>query len=297
MRRRVAGALAAALLLTGGCSGGQDDLSTGPSATPAGEPAVAVRRAQTVLNGWAKRFNKAVDSGAEADLHAVTTGPLRDFLAGRIRLGGGLPKSERIALRNPVLYVPRQTDHPRWFAVAALDDVGGAARQVLVLLEQTRTGDPWRAAHLMTFKGRPPELDFDAEGYAIPADGESLPSGHTEYLTTGDRSAFTPDAFTRAAHQRARGSDAVFRPTRHEVRALRTEDGGTLAWYAIEQRRTFTAGDRALPADVRAHLSSSRLRAARVTATWTWLVIGYAARQGGGHALGESVHLSDVHPA
>ncbi|TNY36921.1 hypothetical protein [Thermomonospora catenispora] len=297
MRRRVAGVLAGALLLTGGCSGGPGGPSDEASAAPAGEPAVSADRARAVLEEWTKRFNKAVDSGAEADLRAATTGPLRDFLVGRARVGGGLPRSERIALHNPVLYVPRQVDRPRWFAVAAVDDVGGAARQVLVVLEQAGPDEAWRAAHLMTFQGRPPELDFDPEGYAIPAEGGSLPTEHTEYLTTGERSTFTPDAFTRAAHQRARGSGTVFRPARHEVRALRTDDGGTLAWYAIEQQRTFAAGDRALPADVRAQLSGSRLRASRVTAVWTWLVIGYAPRQGGGHVLGESVHLSDVRPA
>ncbi|WP_119728735.1 hypothetical protein [Thermomonospora amylolytica] len=297
MRRRVAGALAGSLLLAGGCSGGPDDPLPAASATPAGEPAVSPRESQAVLDGWTERFNEAVDSGAEADLRAVTAGPLRDSLVGRARAGGGLPESERIALRNPVLYVPRLTGHPRWFAAAALDDAGGDARQVLVLFERARADEPWRAAHLLTFKGRPPALDFDAGGHAIPADGGSLPAGHAGYLATGNRSAFTPDAFTRAAHERARGSDTTFRPARHQVRALRTDDGGTLVWYAVEQRRTLDVGDRALPADVRARLGRSRLRATRVTATWTWLVIGYAARHGGGHVLGESVHLSDVRPA
>ncbi|SEF95106.1 hypothetical protein SAMN04489712_102609 [Thermomonospora echinospora] len=310
MRRLVTGGVAGPLVLvavlTGGCTGGGSDI--GPDSDEAGRaPAVSVAESYRILRDWAERYNKAVASGDEDDWRDLTTGALRGPMTARARTYGRLPDSERISLRNPALYVPRLDGHPKWFAAAALDDVGGAAQQVLVLFRQEKAKEPWRAAHWLVFRGAPPKLDYDGHGYAIPAADGSLPSGHAAYLSTGDQSLFRPDRFTRQARDKAKRSDAPsgwsvttrFGPDRHPVHGLRTDDGGSLVWYAVEQRRTFKANGSGrpdtLPADVRAHLTKAqRLSATRIEATWTWLAIGYVPPQGTANVLGESVRLSDV---
>lgn len=310
MRRRTAGALVGPLVLAaalaGGCTG-QDSDAGQDAASPKEAPAVSVEESYQVLKDWAERHNKAVASGDEDDWRDLTTGALQGPMTARARTYGRLPDSERISLRNPALYVPRLTGHPRWFAAAALDDVGGQRQQVLVLFQQAKPKEPWRAAHWLVFRGDPPKLDYDGQGYAIPAVDESLATGHAGYLSTGDQSLLRPDRFTRQARDEARRSAGPsgwstttrFGPDRHPVYALRTDDGGSLVWYAVERRQTFKASGGArpdtLPADVRAYLTKAgRLSATKVEATWTWLCIGYVPPQGAGHVLGESVRLADV---
>ncbi|ACY99539.1 MULTISPECIES: hypothetical protein [Thermomonospora] len=309
MRRQVAGVLAGPLLLgcllAGGCTGGG---AADPHGRPAEDaPAVSAAQSQEIIAGWAARYNRAVASGREADWRELTTGALQEVMVERARVHGGLPDSERIALHNPALYVPRLPAHPKWFAVAALDDVGGPTRQVLVLFQQARPDEPWRAAHLLEFRGAPPKLSYDGQGYAIAATDASLPAGHAGYLSSGDMTTFRPDRFTRRARTAARPSAAPagwsltsrFGTGPHPSYSLRTDDGGALVWYSIEQRQTFRASGAArpstLPADLRAYLTrTGRLSATRIQASWTWLAIGYAPPQGTTHVLGESVHLTQV---
>ncbi|REE98495.1 hypothetical protein [Thermomonospora umbrina] len=304
MRRRLAGPLVAVALVASGCAGDEPEAAAPSEAPPSGPaPAVSTEESYRILRDWTVRHNKAVASGVPAQWRDLATGGLEQPLIRRVWTYGKLPPSTRVALRNPAMYVPRLAGHPKWFAAAAVDDVDGPGRQVLVVFQQAKPNDRWRAAHWLVFRGRPPALNFDREGYAVPTADRSLAAGHSAFLTTGDASRFRPDGFTRRARRPAppRGwsMNSRYAPTRHPVFALRTGDGGSLVWYSVEQRTTYRRAPRGrpatLPPDLRGALAQAkRLKAATVETTWIWLAIGYAPPRGPAHVIGESLHLTDV---
>ncbi|MFG2002329.1 hypothetical protein ACGFNU_24570 [Spirillospora sp. NPDC048911] len=265
---------------------------------PGDKPMVTAAEADRILRDWTARHNKAVTSGDERLWRAAVTGGLAAPVSARVRTYGRLPASTRITLLNPVLYVPRQTGDAKWFAVAALQRSGGKEQQILALFVRPAANDPWRAAHWLTFKGKPPELAYDAQGYAIPAPDRGLPAAHAAFLTSGDRSAFTPDAYTLRARTASYGDWKAgagrIAPGPGTSWALRTKDGGSLVWYGLTQQRRLTGGtERSLPTDVRNYLTRAKRNPGRtVEAGWQWLAIGYAPATGKGTVLGESVSLT-----
>ncbi|MFC9969581.1 hypothetical protein ACFVH6_01605 [Spirillospora sp. NPDC127200] len=298
MRRFLA--LVAALAFTASCSGGTAD-GGGAGRAPAGEPAVTVEEAARILRDWTSRHNKALTSGDEERWRDTVTGALAAPVRARVKAYGKLPGSARISLLNPVFYVPRQSGHPRWFGVAALERTeGGEKQQIMAWFVRAAAKEPWRAGHWLTFKGRPPELDYDAEGYAVPADDRALPAAHAAYLASGDQTALTPDAFSAKAREREQGDwragPGRFRPGPKPSYALRTKDGGSLVWYGIEQEQTLTGGSAGtLPADLRAYLDRSGIDPGeRLRTKWQWLAIGYSPTSGRARVLGESVSLTDA---
>ncbi|GAA0573358.1 hypothetical protein GCM10009546_40070 [Actinomadura livida] len=259
-------------------------------------PAVAAEESLTVLREWAERHNRAVTSEDVEPWQDAVTGALEAPVTARARRFGKLPKSARISLANPVFYVPRQSEYPRWFGVAALERSGGGDRQVLGVFVKEDAAGGWRAAHWLTFKGRPPQLARDKEGY-VPAVSESgLPKAHARYLG-GDDDALIPDSYTSNARDQEMGDWTVERgavtPGPGESYALRTEDGGALVWYAVKEEKTLAGGEAStLPEEVRVHLEKNGEEPGEtVQTTWQWLVIGYAPESGKGRVLGESVSL------
>ncbi|MFD0685267.1 hypothetical protein [Actinomadura fibrosa] len=253
-----------------------------------------------VLRDWTDRHDRAVTSGDRKLWRDTVTGGLEGPVTARVHTYGRLPKSATISLVNPVLYVPRRSAYPRWFAVAALERSGGKDQQVLGVFVRTGAKDPWRAAHWLTFQGRPPELAYDAEGYAIPAPDRGLPAAHAAYLASGDDGGVIPDAFTVSARRPdtgdwkagpgkvAAGPGAAY--------ALRTKDGGSLVLYGLRQDQTLTGGKEAtLPGEVNAYLAKDGKEPdGAVRASWQWLVIGYAPVTGKARVLGESVSLASA---
>ncbi|GAA2623016.1 hypothetical protein SMC26_01485 [Actinomadura fulvescens] len=293
------GALA---VLATACSG-DSQVPAARVAEPADKPVVTADEAGRILKDWTARHNKAVTSGDERLWRSAVTGGLEAPVSARVRTYGRLAASTRITLLNPVLYVPRQTGGAasKWFAVAALQRSGGKEQQILALFVRSGDKDPWRAAHWLTFKGKPPELAYDPQGYAIPAPDRGLPTAHAAFLASGDRSAFTPDAYTAGARTPSYGNwradPGRVSPDRGGSWALRTKDGGSLVWYGLTQQRTLTGGtEQALPTDIRNHLIRAKTKpGGTVRANWQWLAIGYAPPTGKATVLGESVSLTAAH--
>ncbi|TDC93290.1 hypothetical protein [Actinomadura sp. 7K507] len=296
MRRAPHMALVAfpAALLTA-CSGAAD--SGADAKEPSGKPAVTAEESREVLKDWTERHNRAITSGDVRLWRDTVTGALEAPVTARVRTYGKLPKSARISLSNPVFYVPRQDDHPKWFGVAALERSGGDDQQVLGVFVRKNAETGWHAAHWLTFQGRPPQLAYDRQGYAIPAPDRDLPTAHANYLKTGDRGALTPDTHTSNARAEDQGDWTVthgaITPGPGPSYALRTEDGGSLVWYALKQEKTLTGGTPAtLPTELRDHLKKNGDKPETLRTTWQWLAIGYAPPTGKARILGESVSLT-----
>ena len=282
-------------VLLGACSGDGAD-GGGREGEASGKPAVAAEESLKVLDEWVQRHNEAVTSGDEDVWRDTVAGALEGPVTTRVRTYGRLPESAEISLANPVFYVPRQEEHPKWFGVAALERSGGEEQQVLGVFVKKDAKARWRAAHWLTFKGRPPQLARDRQGYALEAPDRGLPAAHASYLKSGDQSALVPDTYSSNAREKdvgdwAAASGAI---TPGEVSyALRTEDGGSMVWYGLKQEKTLTGGDAStLPDEVREHLAENGDEAGEtLRTTWQWLVIGYAPASGKGRVLGESVSL------
>ncbi|MEU5877377.1 hypothetical protein [Spirillospora sp. NPDC047279] len=289
------------LFLTAACSDGPASPAV-KAGSPSEKPAVTAAEADKVLKDWTARHNKAVTSGDERQWRAAVTGGLEAPVSARVRAYGRLPATTRIALLNPVLYVPRNGGgKTSWFAAAALQRSGGREQQVLALFVRAGPKDSWRAAHWLTFKGKPPELAYDSEGYAIPAADRGLPAAHAAYLTSGDQTAFTPDAYTAKARTPSYGgwkpSRARYTPGPGPSYALRTKDGGSLVWYGLTHKTALSGGSTGnLPADIRNQLTRTKTKpSGAIQAGWQWLAIGYSPASGKGTVLGESVSLTTAY--
>jgi hypothetical protein len=293
--------MGAAGVLLAACSGG----GTGSGAREAravGEPAVSADESLKVLRDWTDRHNKAITSGDERLWRDTVTGALEAPVSARVRTYGRLPKSAEITLANPVLYVPRQDKggYPKWFGMAALERSGGKDQQVLGVFVKTDSKAGWRAGHWLTFQGKPPQLAYDRQGYAIPASDRGLAAAHANYLAKGDESALVPDAYSANARAKKQGdwttTPGEFQPGPGPSYALRTSDGGSLVWYGLKQEQSLGGGTAStLPGEVRDYLAKNDDEPGKTLRTsWQWLVIGYAPPSGKGRVLGESVSLTSA---
>ncbi|WP_165965582.1 hypothetical protein, partial [Actinomadura bangladeshensis] len=272
----------------------------GGAEKPGGAPAITADESVKVLREWTERHNEAITSGDAGLWRKAVMGALEAPVSARVRTYGKLSASAEISLSNPVFYVPRLDGFPKWFGVAALERSSGDDQQVLGVFVKAKKGDDWRAAHWLTFQGKPPQLAYDREGYAIPAPDRGLPTAHARYLADGDESAVVPDAYSRDARTKKVGDwtagPATFTPGPGTSYALRTQDGGSLVWYGLRQEQTLTDGAEAtLPAEVGDYLEKDRDEPGKtLRVSWQWLAIGYAPSAGKARVLGESVSLASA---
>lgn len=283
------------------CSGGVEEGSR--KAEPSGAPVVTADESVDILRDWTGRHNKAITSGDEKQWRGAVMGALEAPVSARVRTYGKLPKSAEISLSNPVFYVPRLDRFPKWFGIAALERSGGKEQQVLGVFAKAKEKAAWRAAHWLTFQGKPPQLAYDSQGYAVPAADRGLPAAHAKYMTSGDESALVPDTYSREARTKKIGAwtaeDGKFTPGSGASYALRTKDGGSLVWYGLKQEQTLTGGaEDALPAEIRDYLAKNDDKPGEtLRVTWQWLAIGYAPASGKARVLGESVSLTSAENA
>ncbi|MFA1548546.1 hypothetical protein [Actinomadura chokoriensis] len=302
MRRALHVGLAALLLAVAGCSESGPAAGAG-SKEPSGKPAVTAEESLKILEAWTGRHNKGITSGDERQWRDTVTGSLEAPVSARVRTYGRLPESAEISLMNPVFYVPRLDGFPKWFGVAALERSGGKEQQVLGVFVKTGKPDDWRAAHWLTFQGKPPQLAYDPQGYARAASDRGLPAAHAKYMGSGDESTLVPDAYSRSARAKRIGDwkagPGEFASGPGASYALRTSDGGSLVWYGLKQERTLAGGrEDTLPREVGDYLAKNDDKPGdRLRVTWQWLVIGYAPPSGKGRVLGESVSLASAESA
>ena len=198
----------------------------------------------------------------------------------------------------------------------------------------TRSGPEaaWRLANMTITTEKLPKMATDGQGYAIAVSADEAPrplavafgdlaGAHAAYLTNGAARTFADGPYTsrwraerNAWARRARGGgwlDTVtFGQTRYAPAALRTKDGGVIAWYAVSRLESLAAAGRpgqssrpnppapdpgAVSADIRGYLGKpiggSRTE---VRAAWLLLPLTYVPPRGRPTVLGQTTALTSA---
>lgn len=304
--------------LTAGCGGGGSGIAPNTAGTPAAQPAVSADGSMRALNDYVKRYNEAVGGDSSA-WRGLASDALGAAASAQLRIGGGRPpRLPKISLTNPVFYVPRLSGSTAWFAVAALEHDGSARNPVFLLFTRSKSSGTWRAATRLYFRGDPPRIATDAQGYAVAIDPAAqvnpattpagLPVAQSTYLEFGDARSIAAGRFTsdwRKTEQRAEetmraaGISATdrFAASGYPVYALRTTDGGALVFYALKRTETLVltggTGNSGLPADIRAYLNGQT--GGQIIATWMWRTVAYLPTQGQASVIFQSMDLTAAH--
>ncbi len=151
-------------------------------------------------------------------------------------------------------YIPKIADYPRWFVLVTTSTEAHAPS--LLVFVRERAVDRWRRAAAIDVPDGVPPLAIDAEGYAMALTRTELGDAHAAVLSgaaAADEQGFAADQWTEelrasAADDRKRFSDAEVTVTDQAADlpryALRTANGGALAFYATERTFSGTSGDR-----------------------------------------------------
>jgi hypothetical protein len=279
-----------------------------------------------VIDDYVARYNKAVTAADGRAWRDLLGDPMAATADARLRIEHGRPPERRtIALVNPVLFVPRLDAFPKWFVVAAMERVGrhGKPHQTLLIFTRSAPGAAWRLANMTVTTAKLPKIATDGQGYAVAvAPDESsgrlavalgdVPDAHAAYLTNTTAGTFGAGPHTSgwradrtvwARRLRAAGwTDTVaFGQTRYPLVALRTKDGGLLAWYAISRVESLVAARRSAPdpdavsPDIRGYLGKP-VGGARteVRAAWLLLPLTYVPTTGRPSVLGQTTDLTSA---
>ncbi|POX37622.1 hypothetical protein C3486_27560 [Streptomyces sp. Ru73] len=229
-------------------------------------PALSKAEAGKVLKQFVAGYNKANTGQDPAATSAYETGALQDIDAAVIktdrRMGRGGANFQPLVLRDAHYTIPRQAGWPKFFVADALPN----RKTDRWFLAFTRNGpqEKWKAAYLLSLKeDQVPEFATDADGYAkaVPAgkgagglvvDPGKLGTAYAKYLMTGEGETFAPGPYTDGLRQqraatakqpgkRIRSIDQAYE---FPAMALRTKDGGALAFFATNhfQNKTLYAG-------------------------------------------------------
>jgi hypothetical protein len=334
MLRRHFAAAVLGLALLGGC-GGDPGQRPAPGRQAADQqqlqakqttrPAVSSGESLQVLDEYVAKFNKAATGADGRSWQALLGEPLSATAGARLRIGHGRPPERRaIALVNPVLFVPRLDGYPKWFVAAAMERRGRTGRPHQALLMFTRSGPdaPWLLANRTITAQKLPKIATDGQGYAIAVTAATpgrlavnlndLAATHAAYLTSGSGSTFAAGPYTSAwrdgqsaTSKRLRDGGwldtAAFAQTRYPLAALRTKDGGVLAWYALSRVDSLVSASHAAPdpgavsREVRDYLGKPP-RGARteVRAAWLLLPLAYVPPGGQVSVLGLTTDLTSA---
>ncbi|MER7400467.1 hypothetical protein ABT381_33710 [Streptomyces sp. NPDC000151] len=226
-------------------------------------PALSKAEAGKVLKQFVAGYNEANTTHDPAVTATYETGALQDIDEAVIktdrRLGTGFQPLE---LRDPEFVIPKMAGWPKFFLANTVSN----RKNSRWTLAFTRSGpqEKWKAAYLLPLSaGAVPEFATDADGYAeaVPAgkgsagltvDPGKLGRTYARYLKTGEGDTFAPGPYTdRLRQQRAavakqpgRRIDTIDQAYKFPAMALRTKDGGALAFFATHhfQHKTLSPG-------------------------------------------------------
>jgi hypothetical protein len=326
-------------MLGGGCATGnagepprESRIRQSQSARPGQTlpPAVSSRESLRVIDEYVAAHNKAITDTDGPAWRGLLGEPLAATADARLRIGAGdPPERDTITLVNPVLLVPRLEAYPKWFVASAMERRGrrGTPRPSLLMFTRSGPESRWRLANKTITDHRLPKIATDRQGYVVTVPAETsaglavgltdLAAGHAEYLAGGNDRRFAAGPYTsgwranRAAWSRrlrAGGwrDTGTFSQTRYPVAALRTKDGGVLAWYAISRVDTLVPADgrtpdpRAVPPEVRGYLGADRRgrpvtgSRTEVRAAWLLLPVTYVPPAGQASVLGLTADLTSA---
>jgi hypothetical protein len=301
------------------------------AASQALRPAVSPNESLRVIDDYVARHNKAVGAGDGRAWRGLLADPMATMAEARLRIGGGRPPDRlAITLVNPVLFVPKLDAFPKWFLVAAMERVGAHGKPHQALMIFTRSGPeaPWLLSNKTITSAKLPKIATDGQGYAIAVAAEQrqparlavplgdLATAHAAYLTSGTgpfaagqyTSEWRTERTAWARRPRAGGwrDTVTFGQTRYPTAALRTKDGGILAWYAVSRLDTLFPGRTgrpprpdAIPGDIRDYLGGPPKGArTEVRVAWLLLPLTYVPPAGAGDGraavLGQTTGLTSA---
>jgi hypothetical protein len=323
---------------SGSADGSGDRAKRDVATSQALRPAVSPNESLRIIDDYVARHNKAVAAADGRAWRDLLADPMATMADARLRIGGGRPPDRQaITLVNPVLFVPKLDAFPKWFVVAAMERVGARGKPHPALMIFTRSGPEaaWLLANKTITSAKLPKIATDGQGYAIAASAEQPPSelavplgglatAHAAYLTTGTGpfadGPYTSEwrteraAWTRRLRAAGWRDTVTFGQTRYPTAALRTKDGGILAWYAVSRldslfpdrasRRTRTGSGGsggplqpdAIPADIRGYLGKPPGGPrTEVRGAWLLLPLTYVPPAGGRPAvLGQTTGLTSA---
>lgn len=252
---------AAALLTLTGCVTVHGEREIIPAVTKAGA-AEALDRFTDGYNKANRELDPAVNAQVETGaLHAMSQADLK---ARRVEHPGGLPDYPALKLTDARFVIPEQAGWPKFFV--ADTDSNRDDNRWLVVFTRGGADEPWKAAYLSVLsREEVPEFTVDEDGWAQPVTGGSgsglltdpakLSPAYTDYLQSGEGRLFSAGYATsgqleyreqesRTPRYWTQFADQPAKPPEYAPLALRTEDGGALAFFAAHhtQKQTMAEG-------------------------------------------------------
>ncbi|MCW2905023.1 MAG: hypothetical protein JWO67_7288 [Streptosporangiaceae bacterium] len=272
MRLRVA--VIAALILPLSSCGGSGAKLTGASAAPP----LTMGEAQEVLSRYETTNNQANKVLDDRLLASAEMSPQLDMDAAAYKLRRATKQRFiQFNYTKPTFFIPRLSSYPRWFAVAAASKEApgsrqgaaqrrGYAQQHALLFVQDKAGATWRLAADPYPTSKPlTGIALDKDGYASVVRGNDsklvlqparLGAAHAALLTNGPKapgaSGIAPGPHTTQAYDALKAATgqfskmgvdltSQFTPSSSPIYALRTNDGGAMVWYVLQQNERYSA--------------------------------------------------------
>jgi hypothetical protein len=242
----------------------QPDTRASVPATPTSTPAtLTVEEARTIYTRYVRLADHATHTNGDG-LEQAEAGLALELSRAQIHLATlrKQPPATQSANRNVQFAIPRTPPgRHRWFL--AVRDNPGASGQTQLIFAQTAHG--WRlvAASATPAGDRLPQLDLNQDGHAVAlgekatglaATPHQIARAHAASLASGNshpqsRALLAPGTYTTEAAKDIQGEADAIRGqwslristrTLPGIYALRTRDGGAMAWYALRETQTYT---------------------------------------------------------
>ncbi|MGP4001671.1 hypothetical protein [Streptomyces sp. 8N706] len=231
-------------------------------------PSARKAEAAKALERFTTTYNKAYREVDPALISDVETGPLHALEEPRLKAQranrpDGNPTFPPLELTDARYTIPKQAGWPKFFLADTESNRDRGRNRWLLVFTRIAAAEPWKAAYLSILsKDEVPEFAQDKDGWAKPAGGGSLATdprrlsqSYTDYLRSGEGRTFEDGPATSGVREQREGErktrnywtdfiDQPARPPRYVPVALRTTDGGALAFFAAHhmQKQTMAQG-------------------------------------------------------
>ncbi|MEO3786562.1 hypothetical protein ABGB12_24825 [Actinocorallia sp. B10E7] len=284
------------LALSAACGGAAKDAEAAPP------PALSLDKAKGVFETYESADRKADTALDPAQLPAITTGSQLEMDTATYRMyKANGKKPEASSFSEPVFYVPRIASGPRWFVVDTASRVRGVEiRHAMLFLEE---GGAWKLAADPQRRNASPikGIQLDKDGYAqVARDGlqvspADLPGAHAslltqgpqaagaEHLAAGQQTTQTYDVLQKVSKGLRKSGmtfSASFTPAEQSAYALRTQDGGAVAWYALKQQENYKGKKIPVAGELAGLLPSGQVARKSLTSTSLVQYLAAVPREG-----------------
>lgn len=238
-------------------------------------PSVGRAEAPKVLQRFTEGYNEAYRKLDRGVIARVESGPLAeignaDMTTQSALTPGGNPNYPPLVLDDARFTIPKQAGWPKFFLADTRSNRDGNRWFVVFLRDGVK--EPWRAAYLSILSpDKVPAFATDKDGYAeaVPAaKGEdpalttapnAVSTAYTDFLRTGSGRTFAPgprttglredrDKIKRTPTFWTEFIDTPEGPDGFPTPALRTADGGALAFFTAHHRERRTMAEGLRPA-------------------------------------------------